>query len=78
MIRKEFSVLNTRTKEFCELISKTINAQTKPEEVNEKLSMLTSSIEIDTIDVQDRVVISNHVLKILTREQRMQLAKCLI
>lgn len=70
--------MNTRTKEFCELISKTINAQTKPEEVNDKLSVLTNYIEIDTVDVQDRVVISNHVLKILTREQRMQLAKCLI
>lgn len=70
--------MNKRVKMYCDLASKTISSHVKPEEINENLARVTSSIEIDTIDVADRVVISNYVLKLLSREQRMYLAKSLI
>lgn len=70
--------MEERLKTYCELLSKLITPTTQPEAVNDKLIYATSSIEIDKIAVQDRVVISNYTLKLLSREQRMHLAQLLI
>ena len=70
--------MNERIKKYCELLSSLITPNTKPEDVNEQLTAATNTIEIDTVDVPDRVTISNYALKLLSKEQRMQLAKSLI
>lgn len=70
--------MNERIKKYCELLSSLITPNTKPEDVNEQLTAETNTIEIDTVDISDRVIISNYALKLLSKEQRMQLAKSLI
>ena len=70
--------MNERIKKYCDLLSSLITPNTKPEDVNEQLTAATNTIEIDTVDVPDRVTISNYALKLLSKEQRMQLAKSLI
>lgn len=52
--------------------------QISPNQVNNHLTEVTSSIKIDKIAVSDRVIIAQYALKFLTRKQRMQLAKLLI
>lgn len=70
--------MEERIKKYCELLSATITPATKPEDVNTQLTYAASSIEIDQVSVPDRVIISNYALKLLSREQRMHLAKLLI
>lgn len=70
--------MNERIKKYCELLSSLITSNTKPEDINEQLTAATNTIEIDTVDVPDRVTISNYALKLLSKEQRIQLAKSLI
>ncbi len=70
--------MEKRIQKYCELLSSSIKSITKPEEVNTQLAYITSSIHIDRIPVSDRVTISNYILKLLSREQRMYLAKLLI
>lgn len=70
--------MNERIKKYCDLLSSLITPNTKPEDINEQLTVATNTIEIDTVDVPDRVTISNYALKLLSKEQRMQLAKSLI
>lgn len=65
-------------KEYCDLLASEITPATPPEQVNDKLLYATASIEVDKISVTDRVVLSNYILKLLTKEQRMHLAKLLI
>lgn len=70
--------MSDRIKKYCELLTDIINHSAKSEDVKQQLSTATSLIEIDTIDVPDRVVISNYALKLLSKEQRKYLAKHLI
>lgn len=70
--------MNERIKKYCELLSSLVTPNTKPEDVNEQLTAATNTIEIDTVDIPDRVIISNYALKLLSKEQRMQLTKSLI
>lgn len=64
--------------EICKLFDDALSTVTDPEETNTVLSKVTSSISIDSISVADRVLISNHILGILSHEQRKVLAKALI
>lgn len=48
------------------------------ENINQYLSSVTSTINVDAIPVEDRVCLSNHILQNLSLNQRMQLAKSLI
>lgn len=50
----------------------------KPSEINEKLNALTKTLRVEEISVDDRVTLSNHILKRLSRDQRIALAKALI
>lgn len=70
--------MNERIKKYCELLSSLITPNTKPEDVNEQLTAATNTIDISAIDISDRVIISNYTLKLLSKEQRMQLSKSLI
>lgn len=63
--------------EYCRLFEE-IAASSTAEEINQNLRGLTQTISVDEISVDDRVVLSNHILQHLSREQRMQLAKELI
>lgn len=63
--------------EYCELFSAII-AESSPDNINENLNSLTKTINVDAIPVADRVVLSSHILKKLSREHRIQLAKLLI
>ena len=63
--------------EYCELFSAII-AESSPDNINENLNSLTKTINVDAIPVADRVVLSSHILKKLSREHRIQLAKSLI
>ena len=63
--------------EYCDLFSAVIG-ESSPESINENLKSVTRTINIDAIPVVDRVVLSNHILKSLSREHRIQLAQALI
>lgn len=63
--------------EYCDLFSAVIG-ESSPESINENLKSVTRTINIDAIPVVDRVVLSNHILKSLSREHRIQLAQSLI
>lgn len=63
--------------EYCDLFSAVI-AESSPESINENLKSVTKTINVDAIPVVDRVVLSNHILKSLSCEHRIQLAQSLI
>lgn len=63
--------------EYCKLFESII-AESSPDNINENLNSLTKTINVDAVPVADRVVLSSHILKNLSREERMQLAKSLI
>ena len=63
--------------EYCDLFSAVIG-ESSPESINENLKSVTRTINMDAIPVVDRVVLSNHILKSLSREHRIQLAQALI
>ncbi len=48
------------------------------ENINTALSSITSQMNVEEIPVNERVQLSNYILRSLSREQRMQLAKSLI
>lgn len=56
--------------EYCELFG-TITAESSPNDINGNLKALTKTINVDAIPVADRVILSSHILKNLSREQRM-------
>jgi hypothetical protein len=47
-------------------------------DINMNLSSITSELDVDAISVDDRVKLASHILKKLSREQRIQLSKDLI
>lgn len=49
-----------------------------PDQISDSLKTITRSIDVDKIVVSDRVKLSNYILKRLSRDQRMMLAKALI
>lgn len=64
--------------EYCNKIEEIIKNNRNPEAINSNLITATSLIEIDKVDIADRVRISNYALKLLSKEQRKELAKVLI
>ncbi len=64
--------------EYCNKIEEIIKNNRNPEAINSNLISATSLIEIDKVDIADRVRISNYALKLLSKEQRKELAKVLI
>lgn len=63
--------------EYCKLFEKAIT-QSSPEQIIDNLKAITQSINVDVIAVADRVTLSKNILKLLSRDQRMMLAKSLI
>lgn len=63
---------------YCELLSSLINHNTPADEVNGLLEKATSMLTIDEVTIQDRVRIATYALKLLSREQRKELARILI
>lgn len=60
------------------MLFENIIAESSPSNINENLKGLTKSMNVDSIPVADRVILSSHILKSLSLEQRIQLAKALI
>ena len=63
--------------DYCKLFDEIIDSSA-PSKINENLSKLTKTMNVDEIVVSDRVILSNHILKRLSRDQRIELAKALI
>lgn len=63
--------------EYCELFESII-VKSSPEQITDNLRAITQTINIDTITVADRVILSNNILKHLSRNQRIMLSKSLI
>lgn len=63
---------------ICALFDDAISTVTNPGQINAALSTVTNRINIESISVDDRVSISNYILKRLSYEQRKELAKTLI
>lgn len=70
--------MEKRLETYCETMKQIIQSNQFPKTINSALSQITATIEIDKVDVSDRVRISNYVLKFLSKEQRKELAKSLI
>lgn len=70
--------MERRLETYCRMMAEIINKNQNSKTINKELIAGTSSIEIDKVDVVDRVHISNYVLKLLSKEQRKELAKALI
>lgn len=70
--------MEKRLETYCRMMAEIINKNKDSKTINKELIVGTSSIEIDKVDVGDRVYISNYVLKLLSKEQRKELAKALI
>lgn len=70
--------MEKRVIEYCNKIEEIIKKNRNPEAINSNLITATSLIEIDKVDIADRVRISNYALKLLSKEQRKELAKALI
>ena len=70
--------MEKRLETYCETMKQIIQSNQFPKTINSALSQITATIEIDKVDVSDRVRISNYVLKFLSEEQRKELAKSLI
>lgn len=65
-------------KAYCDKMEEIIHKNKTPNTISMELLPCTTSIEISKVAVEDRVVISNYVLKLLSKEQRKQLAISLI
>lgn len=70
--------MEERIKTYYEALASYISPSTQPEKINQQLSLATSSIDIDAINIEDRVAIATYTLKLLTSDQRKYLAKELI
>ena len=70
--------MEERIKAYRKKLEETIKNNKTPETINSDLIAATTLIEIDKVDVADRVRLSNYALKLLSKEQRKELAKALI
>lgn len=70
--------MEKRLETYCKMMAEIIKNNQNPKTINKELTAGTTFIEIDKVDVVDRVHISNYVLKLLSKEQRKELAKALI
>ncbi len=71
--------METRLEAYCKKIKEIIANNKDPHTINAELSSETIQIEIDKIyHIEDRVAISTYALKLLSKEQRKELAKALI
>lgn len=70
--------MEKEVKAYCNKIEEIIKNNKNPETIHPNLTTATSLIEIDKVDIADRVRISNYALKLLSKEQRKELAKALI
>lgn len=70
--------MEKRLKAYCDKMKEIIQRNKTPNTISMELLPGTTSIEISKVAVEDRVVISNYVLKLLSKEQRKQLAISLI
>ena len=64
-------------RDYCDLFISAIDGSS-PAEIDGTLRELTKNIHVDAIAVTDRVILANEILKHLSREQRIELAKSLI
>lgn len=70
--------MEKRLDAYCQKMTERIKKNQNSKTINKELLAITTSLEIDKVDVADRVRISNYVLKLLSSEQRKELAKALI
>lgn len=70
--------MEDRLKAYCDKMAEIISKNETPSTISYELLQGTASIEISKVAVEDRVTISNYVLKLLSKEQRKQLAISLI
>ena len=70
--------MEARLEAYCTAIKEIIKNNKDPQTINSELTTETIHIEIDKVPIEDRVTISNYALKLLSKEQRKELAKALI
>ncbi|MCI8550825.1 MAG: MamI family restriction endonuclease [Lachnospiraceae bacterium] len=70
--------MNKHIKKYYELFEKAITSKLSPETFHVRLIEITSSMEMEAMTVPDRVALSTYALKLLSKGQRMYLAKVLI
>lgn len=70
--------MEKRIEAYNQKIEEIIKNNKNPKTINSDLIVGTSLIEIDKVDIPDRVRISNYALKLLSKDQRKELAKALI
>ena len=70
--------MNTDIERIIQQIDNANLRRVAPSQIKETLDSLTSQIQIDAVPVEQRVILATHILRVLTREQRMELAKLLI
>lgn len=72
------SIMEKHLEEYCKKIAEIIRDNKNPQIINTELSQGAPKIEIDKVDIADRVHISSYILKLLSKEQRQELARALI
>ena len=60
-------------RDYCDLFKEVIK-ESSPTEIDGTLKELTKNIDVDSIAVADRVILSNEILQILSKEQRSKVA----
>lgn len=70
--------MEKRLEVYCQKMAEIIKNNQNPKTINAELSQGAPKIEVDKVDVADRVHISSYILKLLSKEQRQELAKSLI
>ena len=71
-------LMEARLELYCKSMKAIIEDNEDPRIINDELTLETNQIEIDKVVIEDRVTISNYVVKQLSKEQRKELAKALI
>lgn len=65
-------------KDYMDEIKEQINNNAVPESIDDELRPITKKMDVDELEVKERVRISRYALELLSDEQRMQMAKALI
>lgn len=70
--------MEERIKKYLELVKEQIESNKEPKTINDELHTVTVDIENADLEIDTRVKIATYVLKLLSKEQRIELCKRLI
>lgn len=70
--------MDDRIKQYIKQISEMLATSSDPDLINSELSGVTMEVDASELDIDTRVTIASYVLKLLGREQRIELCKTLI